>query len=65
MVQFQKAFGGLAMKRILPIFKGVLVISASISIFFFHQNILVQIFYIVVLLFIIIPEAIKAYRKSK
>ena len=47
------------------IFKGVLVISASISIFFFHQNILVQIFYIAVLLLIIIPEAIKAYRKSK
>ncbi|KAF6609849.1 MULTISPECIES: hypothetical protein [Lactococcus] len=53
------------MKRILPIFKGVLVISASISIFFFHQNILVQIFYIAVLLLIIIPEAVKAYRKSK
>ncbi|WP_160322372.1 hypothetical protein [Lactococcus lactis] len=52
------------MKRILPIFKEVLVINASISIFF-HQNIFVQIFYIVVLLFIIIPEAIKAYRKSK
>jgi len=45
------------MKRILPIFKGVLVISASISIFFFHQNILVQI--------IIIPKAIKAYRRAK
>ncbi len=42
------------MKRILPIFKGVLGISASISIF-----------YIAVLLLIIIPEAIKAYRKSK
>ncbi|MDG4981236.1 hypothetical protein OGZ39_06150 [Lactococcus lactis] len=53
------------MKRIVPIFKGVLVISASISIFFFHQNILVQIFYIVVLLFIIIPEVIKAYRRAK
>jgi hypothetical protein len=49
------------MKRILPIFKGVLVISASISIFFFHQNILVQIFYIAVLLLIIIPEVILRY----